>query len=61
LRFLDYTKLDEQFAKHLLPENKENWRYFGAAEDEWSGYEGFFVNKQEVEKFLNGLHNVVKH
>ncbi len=59
-RFTNYTGLIDEKAIEILPTNKTDWTFQGARVSEWSGYEGFFSNEQEVENFLNGLQNVVK-
>lgn len=60
-RFTNYTGLSNEMAMEILPINKSDWSYQGARVPEWSGYEGFFTNNDEVEKFLNSLQNVVRH
>lgn len=61
LRFTNYTGLSDERTLEILPINKSTWSYQGARVSEWSGYEGFFVGDEEVEKFLNGLQNVTRH
>lgn len=60
-RFTNYTGLSDERTLEILPINRSTWSYQGARVSEWSGYEGFFVSDEEVEKFLNGLQNVVRH
>lgn len=61
-RFMEYAKLREESLFEMLPENRKEWSYSGGIKDkDSSGYEGFFVSDEEVEKFLNGLQNVVRH
>ena len=60
-RFSSYTGLDEETILGILPANKSPWKYYANADDDYSGFEGYFVNDGEVEKFLNGIQNVVRH
>jgi len=62
-RFIDYTELSEQKVFEILPTNRKEWSYPGASVKDlhYSGYEGSFVSDEEVEKFLSGLQNLVKH
>ena len=60
-RFTNYTGLSDERTLEILPINRSTWSYQGARVSDWSGYEGFFVSDEEVEKFLNGLQNVVRH
>jgi hypothetical protein len=41
--------------KKILPANKKEWKSYKNAPPEYSGYEGFFKNKEEVESFLSRL------
>jgi hypothetical protein len=62
--YLQHSRnLNEKEIFEILPENKTEWAFSGATfkDKDYSGYEGFFSNESEVEKFLNGLQNVVRH
>lgn len=61
LRFVAYANLSEELVLDILPSNKREWKYYPSADEDSSGYEGFFRNDEEVEKFLSGLQNVIKH
>jgi hypothetical protein len=61
LRIIDYTGLSEDSILNILPSNRRNWKYYKTASEDYSGYEGFFCDDDEVEKFLNGLQNVIRH
>jgi len=52
---MGYFGLDEQTVMALLLETRRPWKYYREAPPEWSGYEGFFKNEAEVERFLAGL------
>jgi len=54
-RFLEYTMLREEAALALLPEQKANWKYYEGADEDYSGFNGYFQSSAEVERFLNGL------
>ena len=54
-RFARYFAITESDAENMLPANKKEWRYTRNAPPEYSGYEGFFKNKEEVESFLSKL------
>jgi hypothetical protein len=61
MKFAEYTGLDKATVLSLLPPNKKNWSYYEGADEAYSGYEGFFTNDVEIEKFLSGLQNISKH
>jgi len=60
-RFIEYTNLSEELVFNILPLNRKYWKYYETATEDFSGFDGFFVSDEEVEKFLNGLQNIVKH
>ena len=39
----------------LLPEDSKPWIYYGSADRDYEGYEGFFANVAEVDRFVDGL------
>jgi len=51
-RFAKYFGITEEEAKEILPENKE-WKE--ARNPEYSGFEGFFKNKDEITTFISKL------
>ena len=57
-RMVQYLGIDEEVIKSWLPENKREWKYYETAPPDMSGYEGFFNNMQEVNRFLEGIKNV---
>lgn len=59
-RFADYFGLDEEISICILPKNKKEWKYYKDAPPEWSGYEGYFGDIEEIETFLNGFQRVAK-
>jgi hypothetical protein len=56
-RFIKHFGFDEETALSLLPENKKPWKYYEAADSDFSGFAGFFGSLEEVDKFINGLAN----
>ena len=60
-RFSSYTGLAEETVVSILPAKRSPWKYYESADDEYSGFEGYFENDGEVEKFLNGIQNLVRH
>ena len=60
-RFSTYTGLTEETVLSILPNKKSPWKYYESADDEYSGFEGYFESDSEVEKFLNGIQNIVRH
>ncbi len=54
-RFAKYFDIPEAEAENILPQNKREWKFYKNAPPEYTGYEGFFKNKEEIEKFLNKL------
>jgi hypothetical protein len=52
-RFSRYFKIDEKTVESILPGNKWEWEF--AKDPEYTGYEGFFKNHEEIERFLANL------
>jgi hypothetical protein len=40
---------------HEMPTNKKEWKFYKNAPPEYSGYEGFFKDKEEVKNFISKL------
>jgi len=59
-RLSDFFSIDKEKIITMLPKNKKEWAYEKSAEPEWSGYEGFFKNLDEVTAILNGFGKVKK-
>jgi hypothetical protein len=47
--------LSEDAALALLPSSKKPWIYYGSADPEYEGYQGFFAHAAEVERLIDGL------
>ncbi|NJL36151.1 MAG: hypothetical protein HC899_04890 [Leptolyngbyaceae cyanobacterium SM1_4_3] len=56
-RFEEYFQIPEPKILTFLPKKVEEWTFDPEAGDSWSGYQGFFENPQDVEKFLQGLNS----
>ena len=54
-RLAEYLGVSEQEAVSLLPERKEDWRYYRDAPPEWSGYAGFVEDSGAARRFLGAL------
>jgi len=54
-RLAEYFNISEVEAENILPQNKKEWKFFKNAPPEYSGYEGYFKDKEEIETFLNKL------
>jgi len=54
-RMAQYLKTDEKSIESWLPVNKRRWKYYENAPPDMSGYEGYFKDIGEVNRFLNGL------
>ena len=50
-----------EMVASILPPKKSPWKYYESADDDYSGFEGYFESDSEFEKFLNGIQNVVRH
>jgi hypothetical protein len=54
-RLAEYIGVKENQILSWLPKSHIDWKNYANAPPEWSGYEGFFVNVEEANKFLQGL------
>ena len=48
-------RLTDDRALALLPERREDWKYYEAAGPDYSGFQGFFTDIAEVNRFLEGI------
>jgi hypothetical protein len=60
-RFAKYFGITETDAEKILPTNKKEWKFYKNAPPEYSGYEGFFKDKEEAQKFVNKLHELKRN
>lgn len=54
-RFLKYFKVEREILMSMLPKNKEDWKYFGEADEDYSGLIGYFQVEEEVNRFASWL------
>jgi hypothetical protein len=54
-RLSEYFTLTEEEAVSVLPQNRREWKYYENAPPEYWGFEGFFMNFNEANRFLNEL------
>ena len=54
-RFMDYSRLTKEAALSLLPAQRSIWKYYEGADSDYSGFDGYFGNAAEVQRFLDGL------
>ncbi len=59
-RICQYLDTSPEKMLKLLPENKKDWIPWQNSSPEYSGYEGYFKNMGEVERFLEGLKGLGK-
>ena len=52
--------LSEAEAEAMLPQRREPWSYSKEPGGDWDGYEGFFANQAEIDRFLDGLKKAQK-
>jgi hypothetical protein len=57
-RIVRYLDTNEPYIQGILPKNITEWHYGGVTDPEWSGYEGYFKNKNEAMTFIQGLQKV---
>ncbi|BAY39674.1 hypothetical protein NIES2111_40510 [Nostoc sp. NIES-2111] len=57
-RFAECFGMRIEEITNLLPVSKYAWENYPGAPLDWCGYEGFFSNLEEVDKFLTGLHKI---
>lgn len=55
IRSAKFFKMSDGAITQILPSNKKAWRYYSNAPPEYSGYEGFFKNLDEIHLFLKEL------
>lgn len=54
-RFSELFGIDAHEVKELLPSNIKEWSYTSDNDVDWSGYEGFFENKKDIDRLINGV------
>lgn len=59
LRLCQLFDMDKDDVLLLLPERRENWVYYGGAGPDYSGFDGYVRDVEEIEKFVTGLKAVL--
>jgi len=54
-RFRSFFNTDQETVLALLPEHREDWKIVRGANEDGSGYAGYFRTEQEVDRFISGL------
>lgn len=54
-RFIKYFDISREILLSMLPENKEDWKYYPDADVDYSGCIGYFQTEDEVNKFITWL------
>lgn len=57
-RFVECFGMQIEEITNLLPVSKYAWENYPGAPPDWCGYEGFFSNLEEVDKFITGLNKI---
>jgi hypothetical protein len=47
--------LNKEQAESILPKNKHPWEYQSSESGEYSGFAGFFKDRTDADKFIQGL------
>lgn len=54
-RFMNYFDADQTTVMKLLPSNLEDWKYYADADDDYSGYAGYFQTTEEIQHFVSNM------
>jgi hypothetical protein len=54
-RFVKYFNISREALLSMLPENKEDWKYYPDADPDYSGCIGYFQTEAEVNRFTTWL------
>lgn len=54
-RFSELFGIKTKVVTQLLPSNIKEWSYTADNDIDWSGYEGFFENKKDIDKLIYGV------
>jgi len=52
---MNYFNIDKDSLLSMLPENKEDWKYYPDADLDYSGCTGYFQTDDEVNRFIAWL------
>ena len=59
-RFINYFNITREALISILPRDKEDWKYFGGADEDYSGLIGHFRTEEEVNRFKDYLYTLRK-
>lgn len=59
-RLRSLLNLSEKAALEMLPARREPWIYYEGAGPDYEGFQGFFANQAEVDRFLSEVANLQK-
>ncbi|HOO54021.1 MAG TPA: endonuclease NucS [Methanothrix sp.] len=54
-RLSRYLEVNKESLVEILPQDKREWGFVGYSSPDWTGYEGFFKNIEEAERFSAAL------
>jgi len=54
-RLSTFLNINKDELIQLLPSNKKEWQYVQGYSEDWSGYEGYFKDGKEVQRFIGGI------
>jgi len=57
-RMAKYLDVDKGRLVEVLPQDKREWGFVGYTSPDWTGYEGFFKNMDEAERFSASLSEI---
>jgi Endonuclease NucS len=60
LRLRTLFNLSEEVSLSILPPRRKPWIYYETAGPDYEGFQGFFANDDEIDRFLKGLANSPK-
>ncbi|HEX3555362.1 MAG TPA: endonuclease NucS domain-containing protein [Thermoanaerobaculia bacterium] len=60
LRLRTLLNLSEDAALAMLPQRREPWTYYETGGPDYEGFQGFFANRAEIDRFMDGLAGLQK-
>jgi hypothetical protein len=58
LNTYNYFKIEHEILLSMLPKNIADWKYFGEADEDYSGLIGYFQTEEEVNRFSSWLNTL---
>ena len=59
-RLSSYLDVEPKKLLEFLPKNREEWEYQKSDDIQWSGFTGFFKNRNEINSFIQGLKSLIE-